>query len=151
MDASESTAELGAGRIDRESTYYELYQKSVELGTWDAEKLVQKVGFEEDREVWESLEDDEKEQWARIISYFIDGEHAVAQDARRIMATVSSPWFDRSIEKEMFASALALEEAKHTQFFDLYLSNVMVDKFPQYELDTRRGGIQIPQIGRASC
>ena len=143
MDASAS--EPKTGRIDRDSIYYELYQKSVELGTWDAEKLVEKVGFEEDREVWKSLEDDEKEQWARLIAYFIDGEHAVAQDARRIMKTVSSPYFDRSIEKEMFASALALEEAKHTQFFDLYISNVMTDKFPQYELDTRRGGIQIPR------
>ncbi len=143
MDAS--TDQIEAGRIDTDNTYYELYQKSVELGTWDAEKLMHKVGFEEDKEVWDSLDDNEKEQWARLISYFIDGEHAVAQDARRIMKTVSSPWFDRSIEKEMFASALALEEAKHTQFFDLYLTNVMVDKFPQYELDTRRGGIQIPR------
>jgi ribonucleoside-diphosphate reductase beta chain len=143
MDASAS--EPATGRIDRDSTYYELYQKSVELGTWDAEKLVEKVGFEEDREVWAGLDDDEKEQWARLLAYFIDGEHAVAQDARRIMKTVSSPYFDRSIEKEMFASALALEEAKHTQFFDLYISNVMTDKFPQYELDTRRGGIQIPR------
>jgi len=143
MDASAS--EPKTGRIDRDSIYYELYQKSVELGTWDAEKLVEKVGFEEDREVWASLDDDEKEQWARLIAYFIDGEHAVAQDARRIMKTVSSPYFDRSIEKEMFASALALEEAKHTQFFDLYIANVMTDKFPQYELDTRRGGIQIPR------
>jgi ribonucleotide reductase beta subunit family protein with ferritin-like domain len=140
-----SSEQIGMGRIDTDSIYYELYQKSVELGTWNAEKLAEKVGFEEDREVWSTLADDEKEQWARIISYFIDGEHAVAQDARRIMKEVSSPWFDRSIEKEMFASALALEEAKHTQFFDLYVTNVMRDKFPQYELDTRRGGIQIPR------
>lgn len=143
MDASAS--HVKTGRIDPENTYYELYQKSVELGTWDANKLAEKVGFEADREAWDSLNDTEKEQWARLIAYFIDGEHAVAQDARRIMSTVSSPWFDRSIEKEMFASALALEEAKHTQFFDIYIANVMTDKFPQYELDTRRGGIQIPR------
>ncbi|WP_175452794.1 ribonucleotide-diphosphate reductase subunit beta [Halorientalis regularis] len=143
MDAS--TDQIKAGRIDTSSTYYELYQKSVELGTWDAEKLVHKVGFEDDREVWEGLNDNEKEQWARLISYFIDGEQAVAADARRIMKTVSSPYFDRSMEKEMMASALALEEAKHTQFFDLYITNVMSDKFPQYELDSRRGGIQIPR------
>lgn len=145
MDSEPSRGDRGMGRIDRDDPYYELYQKSVELGTWDAEKLVEKVGFEADRENWASLADDEKEQWARIIAYFIDGEHAVAQDARRIMKTVSSPWFDRSVEKELFASALALEEAKHTQFFDLYISNVMTEKFPQYELDTRRGGIQIPR------
>jgi len=143
MDAGAS--QVDTGRIDADSTYYELYQKSIELGTWDAEKLVDKVGFEEDREVWDSLTDDEKEQWARLIAYFIDGEQAVAADARRIMKTVSSPYFDRSMEKEMMASALAVEEAKHTQFFDLYITNVMTDKFPQYELDTRRGGIQIPR------
>ncbi|WP_247008000.1 ribonucleotide-diphosphate reductase subunit beta [Halorientalis litorea] len=133
------------GRIDSDSIYYELYQKSIELGTWDANKLVEKVGFEEDKEVWDSLEEDEKEQWARLISYFIDGEQAVAADARRIMKSVSSPHFDRSLEKEMFASALAVEEAKHTQFFDLYITNVMEDKFPQYKIDNRRGGIQIPR------
>ncbi|WP_299263010.1 ribonucleotide-diphosphate reductase subunit beta [Halorientalis sp.] len=143
MDAS--TDQIKAGRVDTDSQYYELYQKSVELGTWDAEKLVRKVGFEDDREVWGGLNDNEKEQWARLISYFIDGEQAVAADARRIMKTVSSPYFDRSMEKEMMASALGLEEAKHTQFFDLYLTNVMSDKFPQYELDSRRGGIQIPR------
>ena len=143
MDAS--TDQVKAGRIDTSSQYYELYQKSVELGTWDAEKLVHKVGFEDDREVWGGLNDNEKEQWARLISYFIDGEQAVAADARRIMKTVSSPYFDRSMEKEMMASALGLEEAKHTQFFDLYITNVMSDKFPQYKLDSRRGGIQIPR------
>jgi ribonucleotide reductase beta subunit family protein with ferritin-like domain len=145
METTTTDDEIRGGRVDTDNQYYELYQKSVELGTWNAEKLCEKIGFEQDRETWESLDDDEKEQWARIISYFIDGEHAVAQDARRIMQTVSSPYFDRSIEKEMFVSALALEEAKHTQFFDLYITNVMTDKFPQYELDTRRGGIQIPR------
>jgi len=145
MGQSHTQDGIETGRIDSDSIYYELYQKSVELGTWDAQKLVEKVGFEGDREVWGSLSEAEKEQWARLISYFIDGEHAVAQDARRIMQTVSSPWFDRSVEKELFASALALEEAKHTQFFDLYVTNVMADAFPQYELDTRRGGIQIPR------
>ncbi|MFB6141735.1 MAG: ribonucleotide-diphosphate reductase subunit beta [Halorientalis sp.] len=142
---SASTDTVPTGRIDSDSLYYELYQKSVELGTWDAQKLTQKVGFEQDREAWETLDDDEKEQWARLIAYFIDGEQAVAADARRIMKTVTSPYFDRSLEKEMFVSALALEEAKHTQFFDLYITNVMKDKFPQYELDNRRGGISIPR------
>ncbi|MFB6164214.1 MAG: ribonucleotide-diphosphate reductase subunit beta [Haloarculaceae archaeon] len=145
MAANKGDLEIKTGRIDSDSIYYELYQKSVELGTWNAEKLVEKVGFEEDRETWNSLEEDEKEVWARVISYFLDGEHAVAQDARRIMKEVSSPYFDRSVEKEMFASALALEEAKHTQFFDIYITNVMSDKFPQYELDSRRGGIKIPR------
>jgi ribonucleotide reductase beta subunit family protein with ferritin-like domain len=133
------------GRIDTGSQYYELFQKSVELGTWNVEKLVEKVGFEEDREVWESLDDTEKEQWARLIAYFIDGEHAVAQDSRRIMQTMSSPWFDRSVEKEMFTAMLSMEEMKHTQFFDFYITNVMTDVFPQYELDSRRGGVQIPR------
>lgn len=137
--------EIRTGRIDSGSKYYELFQKSIELGTWNVENLVRKVGFEEDREVWNSLEEAEKEQWARIISYFIDGEHAVAADSRRIIQSMSSPYYDGNIEKEMYATTLAMTEMKHTQFFDIYIENVMNDVFPQFKLDVRRGGMNIPR------
>lgn len=145
MSSVEEQKEIRTGRIDSESKYYELFQKSIELGTWNVEKLVRKVGFEDDIEVWDSLDEAEKEQWARIIAYFIDGEHAVAADSRRIIQSMSSPYYDNNIEKEMYATTLAMTEMKHTQFFDIYISNVMDDVFPQFELDVRRGGMNIPR------
>jgi ribonucleotide reductase beta subunit family protein with ferritin-like domain len=137
------------GRIDTDDRWYELYQKGIELGTWDVEKLVEKVGFEDDIEQWESMEDEEKEQWARLIAAFADLEQAVAEDGRRIIQQMSSPYLDGNIEKEMYATVFTMTEAKHVQFFDTYINTVMADFFPQSSLDIRRGGHPLPRT--AAC
>ncbi|WP_336002692.1 ribonucleotide-diphosphate reductase subunit beta [Halorientalis halophila] len=139
MDAVET------GRVDTDSKWFELYQKGIELGTWDAGKLVEQMGVEEDKAVWASLEPEEKEQWARLIAAFVDLEHAVAEDGRRIIEQMGSPYLDESIEKEMYATVFAMTEAKHTQFFDMYINTVMDDVFPDTHLDIRRGGQPLPR------
>ena len=138
-----------AGRIDTSNTWYELYQKGIELGTWDVEKLYDTVGVEDDLEVWDGMERDEKEQWARLIAAFVDLEQAVAEDGRRIIAQMSSPYLDDNIEKEMYATVFTMTEAKHVQFFDSYINTVMADYFPQSSLDIRRGGHPLPRT--AAC
>jgi hypothetical protein len=138
-----------AGRIDTANTWYELYQKGIELGTWDVEKLYETVGTEDDLEVWDGMEREEKEQWARLIAAFVDLEQAVAEDGRRIIAQMSSPYLDDNIEKEMYATVFAMTEAKHTQFFDRYINTVMADAFGRRSLDIRRGGHPLPRT--AAC
>ena len=138
-----------AGRIDTSNTWYELYQKGIELGTWDVEKLYDTVGVEDDLEVWEGMTVEQKEQWARLIAAFVDLEQAVAEDGRRIIAQMSSPYLDDNIEKEMYATVFAMTEAKHTQFFDRYINTVMADVYGRRSLDIRRGGHPLPRT--AAC
>ncbi|MDY7083243.1 MAG: ribonucleotide-diphosphate reductase subunit beta, partial [Halobacteria archaeon] len=146
VEKSDSSGyEVTTGRIDTSNKWYELYQKGIELGTWDVEKLFDKVGVEEDIEVWNSMEREEKDQWARLIAAFVDLEQAVAEDGRRIIEQMSSPYLDNNIEKEMYASVFTMTEAKHTQFFDMYINTVMKDVFPQSSLDIRRGGHPLPR------
>ncbi len=149
MATQKETQGFETGRIDTDSKWYELYQKGIELGTWDVEKLVDKVGFKDDLDTWRSLEDEEKEQWARLIAAFADLEQAVAEDGRRIIEQMSSPYLDDNIEKEMYATVFTMTEAKHVQFFDIYINTVMKDFFPQSSLDIRRGGHPLPRT--AAC
>lgn len=137
------------GRIDMDNEWFELYQKGIELGTWDAAKLFEKVGVERDLEVWDAMAPEEKEQWARLIAAFVDLEHAVAEDGQRIIEQMGSPYLDNSIEKELYATVFTMTEAKHTQFFDMYINTVMDDVFPEEHLDIRRGGQPLPRT--AAC
>jgi len=122
------TEEIQYGnRINRESKFYELYQKSVELGTWNVEELIRQSPVEKDTETWASLTEAEKEAWARQLVALIDAEHQVQKDAEGLMAIAGSPYLDDNVAKQFFVSGLALEESKHTQFFTWYSSEVMGD------------------------
>lgn len=114
-------------RIDTDNKHYQLYQKGVELGTWDAEKLIEKVPAEKDKEMWESMSEEQQNQWARLVTAFMDGEHEVAQDGSRLIQMVESPYLDNTAEKAMFYADLSLEEAKHTQFCTWYAEEVVPD------------------------
>ena len=61
--------------MDTGDKWYQLFQKGVELGTWNVEKLFDEIGFEQDRETWESLEADERNQIRYLLSGFLDGEN----------------------------------------------------------------------------
>ena len=147
--AADQHTRIETGRIDRDSTWYDLYQKGIELGTWNVEKLFDTVGVEDDVEVWNSLEPEQKEEWARLIAMFLDLEQAVAEDGRRVIEIASSPYLDDNFEKEMYAAVFTMTEVKHTQFFDMYVNTVMADVFPHNSLDVRRGGHPLPRT--ASC
>lgn len=149
MAVDQTDQSIRTGRIDRDSIWYDLYQKGIELGTWDVQKLFDKVGIAEDRETWESLEPAQKEEWARLIAMFTDLEQAVAEDGRRVIEIMSSPYLEGNFEKEMYAAVFAMTEVKHTQFFDMYINSVMDDVYPDDHLDVRRGGQPLPRT--AAC
>jgi len=134
-------------RIETDSLWYHLFQKGVELGTWDVHGLIEEIGFEEDREVWESLEPDEREQIRRLLSGFLDGEHEVGQDASdHLQQIMNAPCLEDNEVKQMYMTMLTLTEHKHTQFIDLYFRNVMTGEDNYSELDPRRGGSRTPIV-----
>ena len=127
-------------RVDTGDKWYQLFQKGVELGTWNVEKLFDEIGFEQDRETWESLEADERNQIRYLLSGFLDGETEVAGDAATNLSRVmGASCLDGNTQKEMFMTMLTLTEHKHTQFLDVYMNEVMTDQDNYNELDPRKG------------
>lgn len=136
-----------AERIDTSSKWYELFQKGVELGTWNVESLFEEVGFEEDREIWNSLEPVEQKQIRYLVSGFLDGEFAVGEDAsHHLQRIMGAPCFDDNEEMEMYMTMFTLTEHKHTQFLDTYMHEVMGDQDVFAELNPKRGGARIPIV-----
>lgn len=127
-------------RVDTDDKWYQLFQKGVELGTWNVEKLFDEIGFEQDKETWESLEDDERAQIRYLLSGFLDGETEVAGDAAtNLSRAMGADCLEGNRQKEMFMTMLTLTEHKHTQFLDIYMNEVMDDQDNYAELDPRKG------------
>ena len=127
-------------RVDTSNLWYSLFQKGVELGTWNVESLFDEVGFEEDREMWASMDQDERDQVRYLLSGFLDGEREVAGDAATNLSRImGASCLDHNEEKEMYMTMLTLTEHKHTQFIDIYMDEVMDDRDNFAELDPRRG------------
>ncbi|ELZ04480.1 ribonucleotide-diphosphate reductase subunit beta [Natrialba aegyptia] len=136
-----------AERIDTSSKWYDLFQKGVELGTWNVEKLFDEVGFEEDREIWSSLEPGEQKQIRYLLSGFLDGEFAVGEDASHHLQRIAgAPCFDDNEEMEMYMTMFTLTEHKHTQFLDVYMHEVMGEQDVFADLNPKRGGARIPIV-----
>lgn len=141
--------DMYGNRYDTEDKHFQLYKKGIELGTWDPAKLIQKVPLEKDKEVWDSLDRDEKEMWARLLAFFMDGEMEVAQDVHGLLSMASNPHLDNRPEKQAFLTVLALEESKHTEAFSLYINEVMDDVFPDLGRGPRWAGMEVPRT--SSC
>jgi ribonucleoside-diphosphate reductase beta chain len=134
------------GRYNPDNKHFQLYKKGIELGTWDPAELAKKLPIEKDKETWRNLNENEKEQWARTVAFFLDGEQSVAQDAQGLLEIVASPYLDHTNEKEAFMTTLALEEAKHAEFFAWYMNEVMDDIFYGLGKGPRRENFELPRL-----
>ncbi len=133
-------------RLNTESLWYGLYNKSIELGMWNPEALMDEIGFEEDKEIWQNLDDKEKEQVRRILVAFLDGEFEVGDDAVHHLQTImDAPCLEDNEMKQMYMTSFALTEHKHTQFLDIYIENVM-DGFDDYTDLNPRGEARVPIV-----
>jgi ribonucleoside-diphosphate reductase beta chain len=138
--AQSSEPAYSGQRVDTGDKWYQLFQKGVELGTWNVEKLYDEIGFEQDKETWESLEPRERDQIRYLLSGFLDGETEVAGDAATNLSRImGADCLEGSRQKEMYMTMLTLTEHKHTQFLDVYMNEVMNDQDNYTELDPRRG------------
>jgi ribonucleoside-diphosphate reductase beta chain len=145
--ARQATPTYRAERIDTTSKWYDLFQKGIELGTWNVEKLFDEVGFEQDRETWAELDDDERKQIRFLLSGFLDGEFAVGEDAsHHLQRIMGADCFDDNEEMAMYMTMFTLTEHKHTQFVDTYMHEVMGDQDMYAELNPNRGGARVPVV-----
>lgn len=98
---------------------YRLYQKAKRFGVWNPED----IDFSQDIKDWETLTPYAKQKTLQLISIFLAAEEAVTIDLLPLMMTVAK---EGRIEEEMYLTTFLFEEAKHTEFFRLFLNKVGV-------------------------
>lgn len=107
--------------LDFDSFPMQLFQKSKKLGIWNPSD----IDFSKDREHWESLNEDEQRLLLHLTSLFVAGEESVTAD---ILPLISAIAREGRVEEEIYLTSFLWEEAKHTEFFNLFLKTVAINE-----------------------
>ena len=106
-------------QIKKDSLPYNLYQKAKKFGIWNPTD----IDFSQDKEDWHKLDEEQQLEVLTQFAQFIGGEEAVTQDILpMIMAVSSKGWY----EEEAYLTTFLFEEAKHAEFFSLFLEEIGV-------------------------
>ena len=104
--------------LNRNTPPMRLFEKAKKFGIWNPSD----IDFTQDKQDWQKLADDEKDVILRLTSLFVAGEEAVTLDLLPLMLAVAK---EGRIEEEMFLTTFLWEEAKHTDFFQRFLNEVL--------------------------
>ena len=104
--------------LDRQSVPMALFQKSKTLGIWNPVE----IDLQTDRAQWNEFRPEEKGLLHHLSAMFMAGEEAVTLDLLPLIRTVAA---EGRVEEEIYLTSFLWEEAKHTEFFDLYMKEVM--------------------------
>ena len=106
-------------QINKKSLPYNLYQKAKRHGIWNPVD----IDFSQDKEDWKKLSEAQQLEVLTQFAQFIGGEEAVTADILpMIMAVSKKGWF----EEESYLTTFLFEEAKHAEFFSLFLEEIGV-------------------------
>lgn len=94
-----------------------LYEKAKKLGIWNPSD----IDLTQDIADWAKLADVEKDILLRLTAMFQAGEEAVTLDLLPLIMTIAQ---EGRLEEEMFLTTFLFEEAKHTDFFARFLTEV---------------------------
>ena len=94
-----------------------LYEKAKRLGIWNPSDLDLRL----DRQHWLALSLDEQDILLRLTAMFQAGEEAVTLDLLPLIMIIAA---EGRVEEEMFLTTFLFEEAKHTDFFNRFLTEV---------------------------
>lgn len=111
--------------LNFESFPMQLFQKSKKLGIWNPSD----IDFTVDREQWNELDKKEQGLIIHLSGLFMAGEEAVTSDLLPLMAVVAK---EGRIEEEIYLTSFLWEEAKHTEFFSLFVKEVIQTQ-PDFE------------------
>ena len=103
--------------LQRDIPPMKLFEKAKKFGIWNPSD----IDFSKDKEDWKQLTEDEKDVILRLTSQFQAGEEAVTLDLLPLIMAVAK---EGRIEEEMFLTTFLWEEAKHTDFFNRFLTEV---------------------------
>ena len=103
--------------LDRDSPPMRLYEQAKRLGVWNPSDL----DLSQDILDWEWCKSDERDLIVRLVAMFQAGEEAVTLDLLPLVMAIAS---EQRLEEEMFLTTFLWEEAKHTDFFHRFLTQV---------------------------
>jgi ribonucleoside-diphosphate reductase beta chain len=103
--------------LRRDSPPMILFEKSKRLGTWNPSDL----DFTRDLEDWKNLTDIERDAILQLTSLFAGGEEAVTLDLLPLIHTIA---LEGRVEEEIYLTSFLWEEAKHTDFFARFVTEV---------------------------
>lgn len=104
--------------LNRQNPAMRLFEKAKKFGIWNPSE----IDFSQDKADWQKLAPDEKDVVLRLTSLFVAGEEAVTLDLLPLMLAVAK---EGRIEEEMYLTSFLWEEAKHTDFFQRFLNEVL--------------------------
>ncbi len=120
MNTVHTAFTLTSRPLQRTSFPMRLFEKAKRFGIWNPSDL----DFSRDRKDWLCLEDSERDLLLRLTALFQAGEEAVTLDLLPLIQVIAS---EGRIEEEMFLTSFLWEEAKHTDFFNRFLTEVVGD------------------------
>ena len=103
--------------LNRASLPMRLFEKAKRLGGWNPSAL----DLAQDRADWLSLAAAERDLLLRLTALFQAGEEAVTLDLLPLIAVIAA---EGRLEEELFLTSFLREEAKHTDFFSRFLTEV---------------------------
>jgi len=103
--------------LNRELPVMKLYEKAKRLGIWNPSD----IDLTQDERDWARLAADESDLVLRLTSMFQAGEEAVTLDLLPLVMVIAQ---EGRLEEEMFLTTFLWEEAKHTDFFNRFLTGV---------------------------
>lgn len=103
--------------INRNSLPFKLYEKAKKFGIWDPRD----IDFSKDKEDWQSLTEVQRNELLLQVSQFYGAEESVTVDILPMISAISKVGY---FEEEMYLTTFVFEEAKHTDFFNLFLHNI---------------------------
>src|SRR5581483_692761 len=94
-----------------------LYEKAKRLGVWNPAEL----DFTQDRQDWETLDEERRFAILQLTSQFVAGEEAVTLDLLPLVLAIAR---EGRLEEELFLTTFLWEEGKHADFFSRWLREV---------------------------
>ncbi|ASV66647.1 R2-like ligand-binding oxidase [Cytobacillus kochii] len=107
--------------INRESLPFKLYEKAKKFGVWDPRD----IDFSQDKKDWHTLSKEQQGSILRLVALFYSAEEAVTKDILPLIYAISK---QGQFEEEMYLTTFLFEEAKHTDFFHLFLKEVGIER-----------------------
>lgn len=120
-------------RINRQALPMRLFEKAKTLGIWNPSD----INLNTDQLDWQKRTPIEQQVILHLSSLFQSGEEAVTNDILPLISLVAS---EERLEEEIYLTSFLFEEAKHTEFFDRFLSEVCqpIPDLDQFHSDNYR-------------
>lgn len=104
--------------LQRHTPPMRLYEKAKRLGIWNPSD----IDFSQDKQDWPRMSEAERDVLLRLTAMFQAGEEAVTLDLLPLIMAIAR---EGRIEEEMYLTTFLFEEAKHTDFFNRFLREVV--------------------------